>query len=661
MCGIAGFRSFSHAADPAVLKAMVLALSHRGPDEFSGFCSGGTALGHARLSIVDIDGGHQPSVSSDRTIAVVFNGEIFNYLELREGLKKLGYSFRTQSEVETLRRLYCHYGEACFAMLEGQFAIALWDAQNDKLFLVRDRFGIRPLFWHHGEGTIAFASEVKALALRPEVTLRLNRRALVQTFRFWTVCGDTTAFENIQQVPSAHYMRVHGNEMSLHRYWEWPLPDTNEPLGLGSDDAYFSRFREELDMAVQRQRMADVPVASYLSGGIDSSVIAGLLSRQIESGGQLRTYSVAFEDPEYDESNAQRIMAEHLGVAHTTVRIGTTDIGQYFPQVVWQAETPLFRTAPVPLFLLSKQVRSDGVKVVMTGEGADEVLLGYDLFREASILRFWSRKPESKWRGQLFRRLYQYLPQFRNPRFINLVIQGYQPFLHPADERFYAMNQRWNNGKALEVYFSTEMQSFARQYDPVDDLLPWLPSDYVDADDLSRAQAVECLTLLSGYLLSSQGDRMSMSHAVEGRYPYLDDRFVRFANTLPRRLKLRGLRDKFVLRNAFRNMIPSEIYSRPKTAYQAPDLKGFFEGTKLKDYVEELFSPRRIIETGLFDPERVEALVRKGSNFNLARVGVRDNMAFTLMLSTMLLDEIFVKRRWSMSSDIESTPNFQWV
>jgi len=397
--------------------------------------------------------------------------------------------------------------------------------------------------------------------------------------------------------------------------------------------------------------MADVPVGSYLSGGIDSSIIAFCLQRQMERD-KLKTYSVTFEDPEYDESQAQELVVNRFHFRHSSVNIRSSDIGECFPQVVWQAETSLFRTAPAPLFLLSRRVHQDRIKVVMTGEGADEVLLGYNLFRETKIRRFWSRQPDSKWRGHLFKRLYSYLPQYRNPRYFNLLLDFYRPTLLDNGNPHYAMAVRWANGKALELYLSEEMRDFAQGYDPVADLECCLPPNYHNAGDIERAQCVEVLTLLSNYLLSSQGDRMSMAHAVEGRYPYLDHQFIEFIARLPRRLKLSGLRDKFILRNAFGSLIPDEVRKRPKVAYQAPDLKSFVTNGHAPDYVEDLLSPERIRKTGLFDPGRVTQLMTKARSYNLDRVGTRDNMAFVLVLSTMLLDEIFVRRNYVFSSDV---------
>lgn len=660
MCGIAGIIHTDRRADATQLQRMLQAVHHRGPEQLSGHVEGGVALGNARLKIVDLEGGTQPAVSHDPDVVVVFNGEIFNYLDVRDWLIAKGHPFRTRSEVETLLRLYLEIGTDLFRRIDGQFAIAIWDGQRKRLILGRDRVGIRPLFWTQDKGQIAFASEVKALREVPAVQLELDRQALLQTLRFWTVAGDTAAFRGVHQVPPGHYLVFEpiDQDPRLAKYWDWPFPGDLEPLKLADDEAYFQHFDQELRESVDRQRMADVPVASYLSGGIDSTVVAMCLGDLVP--GRLRTYSVTFEDPEYDESSAQRKVIEHFGFDHESVHIQQGDVSDHFGQVVFHAETPLFRTAPAPLFLLSRRVNRDGVKVVTTGEGADEILLGYDLFREVAVRRFWARQPDSRWRGSLFRRLYAYLPQYRNPRYLNLLLDFYRSTLEDEDNPHYAMEVRWANGKALEVFLSPEMREVASSYDPVQHLDEWLPTGYQSADDIARAQWVEMQTLLANYLLSSQGDRMSMAHAVEGRYPYLDHHFIEFAARLPRRVKLRGLKDKFVLRHAFGDRIPREVRERPKVAYQAPDLKSFYVDGEAPEYVEELLSPDRIADVGLFDPQRVDQLVSKGRTSKLARIGMRDNMAFVLVLSTMLLDDLFVRGNASQYAN-KTTSEFELV
>jgi asparagine synthase (glutamine-hydrolysing) len=644
MCGIAGIIG-PQAADEgqARLRAMLGQITYRGPDECTGSTGDGFAIGAARLSIVDLVTGTQPAISDDGRIFVVFNGEIFNYLELRSALSQRGCTFRSNSEVEVLLRLYQEHGVDMVRMLNGQFAVAIWDGARDVLHLLRDPFGIRPLFWWSDGRSAIFASEIKALLANDQVQVAIDARALVETVRYWTVVGDRTMFANIKQVPAGHTLSWKNGAARLERYWDWPFSHTVEPLRLGSDQDYFDAFRDSFAAAVRRQTMADVEVGAYVSGGIDSSAVVHHLAAASGERG-LSTFSVGFDDAAFDESAAQLEVVRHYRTRHHEVRVGARDIADNFPTAVQHAETALFRSAPVPMYLLSRETHAAGLKVVMSGEGADEILLGYDLFREVKVRRFWARNPQSKWRGHLLRRLYDYLPQYKNPRHFNLLLDFYRPTLTQVEDPYYAMAVRWANSKALEACFSREVQALAAAYGPAE-LAAWLPDGYADADDVERAQSIEVITLLSNYLLSSQGDRMSLANSVEGRYPFLDLEFVRFAARLPRRLKLRGLKDKFILRESYRGRIPESARTRKKFAYQAPDKQAFFHDGAPATWVADLLTPERIAEDGIFDPQFVTQYCLTPPPRDSGRQGFRNNLLFMVVLSTTLLIEQFVRQR----------------
>lgn len=644
MCGIAGFKD-KVGADEAgrLLGGMLSVMRYRGPDDAAGYWEDGAAIGMVRLSIVDIGGGSQPAFSDDGAVSLVFNGEIFNYLELRAELMAKGEVFSSHSEVELLLHLYLREGAGMMRRLNGQFAIAVLDKRSDSLILFRDPFGIRPLFWRTAGSSVWFGSEIKALLAYPGCGRALDPAALVQTLRFWTVAGETTAFTGIRQVPPGHVVTFKGDDVRVERAWSWPFHAEVEPLKLGSDEEYCEAFRSELDAAVGRQRMADVEVGSYLSGGIDSTVLAMLAGKHADGG--LKTFSVGFDDPQYDETSAQTEAAKAFGFRHHAVTISDHDIGEIFPTVVRHAEAPLFRTAPAPLYLLSRRVKEAGLKVVFTGEGADEILLGYDLFREVAIRRFWGRMPNSPCRPKLFQRLYHYLPQYREPRFRNMMTDMYRGTLSRPEDRHYAMSIRWGQGQATEMCLAPQLRSAMADVSPLAELERWLPAGYDAGDDIERAQVIEVSTLMGNYLLSSQGDRMSLANSVEGRYPYLDLDFVRFAARLPRNVKLRGLRDKFILRRSYRGRIPDAIVNRPKVAYQAPEMKAFFTPAGPLPYVQELLSEERLKDAGLFDPGFIAHLLAKAQARPFDRMGFRDNMAFVVALSTMILHDTFVRGR----------------
>jgi asparagine synthase (glutamine-hydrolysing) len=645
MCGIAGIIAPMPAEEAQQrLEAMLGQISYRGPDECTGAVGDGFAVGTARLAIVDLVTGTQPAISSDQNIFVIFNGEIFNYRELRASLSARGHTFRSNSEVEVLLRLYQEYGPAMARMLNGQFAVAIWDVGARELHLFRDPFGIRPLFWWSDGQSIIFASEVKALLANREISVTLDVRALMQTVRFWTVVGERTMFSEVKQVPPGHTLSWQRGETSLERYWDWPFSCSVDPLRLKSDAEYFEAFHDALAQSVKRQTMADVEVGAYVSGGIDSSVIVHHLEK-LNGKRALSTFSVAFDDPDYDESHAQQAVVQHYRTQHRVARIASADIAEDFPTAVIHAETALFRSAPVPMYRLSKEVRAAGLKVVMSGEGADEILLGYDLFREAKIRRFWARDPDSRCRGHLMRRLYDYLPQYKNPRYFNLLLDFYRPTLTQTDDPHYAMAVRWNSGKALEACLSRDVQDAARSYDSTAELDAWLPANYGEADDVERAQAIERMTLLSNYLLSSQGDRMALANSVETRYPYLDLDFVRFAARLPREMKLRGMQDKFVLRETYAGEIPAAVRNRKKFAYQAPEKKAFFPGGALVDWAADLLSHERIAHDCIFDPDYVDRYCLTPPARDAGRQSFRNNMLFMIVLSTTLLIDRFIRSR----------------
>lgn len=646
MCGIAGIVGPLCAEDARDrLQAMLAQIAYRGPDECTGSLGEGFAIGAVRLAIVDLVTGTQPAISDDGKVFVVFNGEIFNYLELRASLSAKGHRFTSNSEVEVLLHLYLEYGTGMARMLNGQFAVAIWDGNALSLHLLRDPFGIRPLFWWSDGRSVVFGSEAKALLANREVSVTLDPRALIETVRFWTVVGDRTMFNEIKQVPPGHALTWQRGETRLVRYWDWPFANSVEPLRLRTDADYFEAFDDAFSQAVKRQTMADVEVGAYVSGGIDSSVIVhhldGLAGEQ-----SLSTFSVSFDDPDYDESAAQEAVVNHYGTRHRVAEIGAADIAREFPTAVMHAEAALFRSAPVPMYRLSRKVRAAGIKVVMSGEGADEVLLGYDLFREAKIRRFWARQPDSRSRGQLLRRIYDYLPQYRYPRYFNLVLDFYRPTLMPDGDPHYAMAVRWNNGKALETCFSQDVQALSRTYEPIIDLDKWLPGGYRECDDdVERAQAIEVMTLLSNYLLSSQGDRMALANSVETRYPYLDLDFVRFASQLPQGMKLRGLKDKFILRETYGGILPEAVRTRKKFAYQAPEKKAFFPQGRLVDWAADLLSRDRIAADGIFDPAYVEQYCLTPPARDDGRQSFRGNMLFMVVLSTTLLADLFVRAR----------------
>ena len=567
MCGIVGMLNLEHGppVGEEIMRRMLAMIRHRGPDQFGIYLDAQIGLGSARLSIVDLHSGQQPIANEDETLWIVFNGEIFNHIELRPALEARGHRFATQCDTEVVLHMYEEYGPDCLHHFNGQFAFAIWDARDQSLFLARDRLGVRPIFYTQTGGTLVFGSEIKALLAGGQVQAAIDPLALDQVFTCWSVQAPRTVFRDIAELPAGHYLHVREGHVALRRYWQLDFQGDAAAASPLAEQEYLEQFRELLIDATRIRLRADVPVGSYLSGGLDSSTIASIVRRYATN--RLDTFSIAFSDPDFDERAYQEKMARALGTNHHVVEASYTDIGRVFPEVVWHAETPLLRSAPAPMFLLSKLVQQQNFKVVLTGEGADEFLAGYDLFKEAKVRRFWAQQPRSLRRPLLFKRLYPWMPGLSegNPGYLAAF---FGIGLQDVDDPAYSHAVRWRTTGRTRRFFSAELQqAIAAAGDGA-------PMSYPDAfaawDWLQRAQYVEVTSFLSPYLLSSQGDRMAMAHAVEGRFPFLDYRIVEFCSRLPARLKLRGLTEKYLLKQLGREWLPEDVWQRPKRPYRAP-------------------------------------------------------------------------------------------
>jgi asparagine synthase (glutamine-hydrolysing) len=639
VCGIAGFTgpdARPEAARP-LLERMIRTLAHRGPDGFGFHVADGVGLAHARLSIIDLSTGDQPIRNPRGTVWTVFNGEIFNYIELRRELEAEGRVFYTHSDTEVIVHLYDRDGDAFVERLNGQFAIALWDDERRRLVLARDRAGIRPLYLARDGGRLWFASEVKALLAALPHRAELDPLGIAQTFATWSPIEPHTAYRGIDSLPPGHLLTLeHDGRETLRQYWDWTFPDATEtapsryPLSV---EAATAELRALLIDAVRLQLRADVPVGAYLSGGLDSSGIVAMIRGFTDT--PVRTFSVAFEDGEFDESEHQMAMVRHLGTDHTTLRCTRRDIGDAFPRLIRHTETPVLRTAPVPLMLLAGSVREHGYKVVLTGEGADEVFGGYDLFKEAKVRRFWARQPGSTFRPRLLERLYGYLPNspVRNPAFAQTFFgQGMEHLSRPI----FAHVPRWTTSQRALGLLAPEVRAAIGAFDPLSAFEATLPPEIARWSPLARDQYVEAKSLLAGYLLSSQGDRVAMANSIEGRFPYLDHRVIEFANRLPPSFKIRGMTEKYLLRRALADLLPTDIVQRTKQPYRAPDSASFFFDGQPLDYVADLLSERSLREAGWFDPAAVGRLFEKCRAGRAG--GFADNQAFVGVLSTMLID-----------------------
>lgn len=636
MCGICGVASLGSPPDVDVVTGMMGALAHRGPDGSGYLRDRGVVLGHTRLALIDYAGGAQPIGNEDGTVWVTFNGEIFNYVELRDELLARGHHFSTRTDTEVIVHAWEEWGQDCFSRFNGQWAMGIWDRRNRQLVLSRDRLGVRPLFYHLRADRLVFASEVKALFMDPSVPRALDPAGLGEVFSLWSTVAPRTPFEGVAQLEPGHVAVFDADGFRSEPYWAIDFPRAGHEPGQDLRENS-ERLRELLVRATRlRFERSDFPVGAYLSGGLDSAVTAAAIRHFTDAN--LDTFSLRFADDEFDEGAHQRTMVEQLGTNHHDVEVSHRDIAEVFPDVVRHAEAPLLRTAPAPLFLLSRLVRRSGYKVVVTGEGADEVLGGYDLFREAKVREFWARAPDSEVRNRATELLYPWLS--RNPGKAPAFARSFFGAAFDPDDPGASHRTRWNSTAALRTLLSPAIRD-AMQSRRATDPASRLPDGSREWDSLSRAQWLEMATLLPGYILASQGDRMLMANSVEGRFPFLDRAVVEFANALPARHKLFGLEEKFLLRHAFADLVPEGIRNRAKQPYRAPDAVSFFADGQEPDWLADVLSPSALLASGLFDARQVEGLVTKARSRSRT-FGNTDNMRVVGVISTQLLHQQFV-------------------
>jgi len=645
MCGIAGVLNLKNPGSISLdlIKRMIAALYHRGPDESGIYLDDRIGLGHARLSIIDLSGGSQPIHNEDETLWIVYNGEVFNYPELRDDLLKKGHLFYTSTDTEVILHLYEEEGTSCLDHLNGQFALAIWDVREKELFLARDRIGIRPLYYTVQDNLILFASEIKSIFTAEQVPREIDPTAMDQIFTFWTTLPGRTIFKGINELPPGHFLKISHNQSIVTKYWDIPFYPSEEQLNWTSDEISIT-IQELLKDAVRIRLRADVPVGCYLSGGLDSSGITALVVKNFNN--EVSTFGIRFEEGAFDEGEHQELMVSLLNANHRAITATNEKIGSSFPRVIWHCEKPILRTAPVPLFLLSQLVHQNGLKVVITGEGADEVFAGYNIFRETKVRRFWAKRPESRLRPLLIGKLYPYI--FDNPRSKRMLKTFFAQGLTMADNPFFSHLIRWNNTSKIKTFFSSDLRAAIDPDCSYEELKQILPELYGKWDYLCKAQYLEMVTFLSNYLLSSQGDRVAMAHSLEIRLPYLDYRIIDFMGRVPSKLKIMGLNEKHILKKSFCGTLPKDIIKRPKHPYRAP-IKQSLLNEKTSEYVKDMFSDASLKDAGLFDIPRVRMLVKKLQSVDSP--GEVDNMALVGILSTQLVVEQFIKNFREMAAN----------
>jgi asparagine synthase (glutamine-hydrolysing) len=637
MCGICGFVNRYEEPDTDLILAMMGRLAHRGPDGSGYYRDGRIALGHTRLAIIDAAGGVQPLSNETGRIWISFNGEIFNYVELADRLRKLGHAFRTASDTEVIVHAWEQWGPECFSKFNGQWAIALWDSTRDELVLARDPAGILPLFYAFAGDRFLFASEMKAIMADESLHRSFDPEGLAQTFSFWCTIAPRTPYQGISELEPGCWATVREGHFRQQTYWSPSFPDS-ESACCQDIVENGQRLRESLVEATRlRFLRSDVPVGAYLSGGIDSSVTAAIITQYTNV--PLRTFSIRFTEQEFDEGPYQLEMANRLGTEHLSIEVSASDITGVFPETIWHGEKPILRAGPAPLFLLSKLVRESGYKVVVTGEGSDEILAGYDIFREASIRSFMARDSGSAKRFRAPELLYPWMP--RSPASVPSFANAF--FSKHLDTRDPALSHRprWDSTAVIQRMLQPEFSNRLAGYRPDSELIANMPKDNGSWTPVSRAQWLEFKTLLPGYILSSQGDRMLMANSVEGRFPFLDRAVMDLANSIPTSHKLLALDEKHLLKKIFADLVPGSILHRPKQPYRAPDASSFFSGT-VPDWLPDLVSEQAVKDAGVFSGTAVTAFFKKCATVEGRGMSNTDNMRALAILSTQLAHRLFI-------------------
>lgn len=612
MCGITGVMKFRAGArvEPATLRQMCAAMVHRGPDDEGVYADGAIGIGMRRLSIVDLATGHQPLSNEDGTVWIVFNGEIYNHASLRPGLEAKGHRYRTHSDTETIVHLYEEYGTECVNHLRGMFAFAIWDARRQKLFIARDRLGIKPLYYRLTPDEIVWGSEIKVVRAYPGARDDFDRTVLPEYLAFGYLSGETTFYRGIRKLRPGHWMEVDaGGAVNIQEYWDLPVTSSAPE----SIDTYIRNYREKLEYAVESHLMSDVPLGVFLSGGVDSSAVAALMTKIRRA--PVETFSVGYSEDEYSELPYARIVAKHLGSIHHEVLVSQQEFFDALPFLIWHEDEPLVWPSSVALYFVAKLAR-ERVTVVLTGEGSDETLAGYTRYaftlKNAAGDRIYRSIAPSGLRRVTRRSI-------ANSRLIGATIR------RKLSHTFLA-----RDGSSWEsFYFDNFFSAFdeKEQADLLSDevlrecspgaaygnvLQYWQDSS---GEMLQRLLYTDIKTYLVELLMKQ--DNMSMAASIESRVPFLDHPLVEFATNIPQKLQVGGLAGKHILKKGMEDLLPHSILYRPKLGFPTPWSR-WLAGPQFNGIRDLLLEPRSM-ERGYFKRAAVERL------FEEHRAGYRDN------------------------------------
>ena len=618
MCGINGIAFSSRSrrnVERSVLEEMRDVITHRGPDDEGLFIHGPIGLGHRRLSIVDVAAGHQPMTNEDDSLRITYNGEIYNHADFREELEAKGHVYKTHCDTETILHLYEEHGEGCVEFLRGMFAFAIWDANRQRLFVARDRLGVKPLYYAHtDDGSLFFASEIKAILRVWGRRTELNYSALPDYLANHAPSGVETMFLGIKRLLPGHTLTWQDGRIEIRKYWDihFTGSDNGERR---SDDSYVEEWLELFRESVRLRLMADVPLGMFLSGGIDSSAIAALMSQMVPD--PIRTFSVAFKEREANELEYARMVARSFKTDHHEIIVSPAQFFEALPKLIWHEDEPLAHIASVPLYFVSELARQH-VKVVLTGEGSDEMLAGYARYRKTVYNLGLGSRYEQFVPGAFRRQVKTGLESLSPSSKLRQKLSRTFLAIRPDIESLYFDNFAVFTSDRQRSLLSGATQERIGSIDPYQHLRGYLQG--TDAESLlNQLLYVDTKTYLQELLMKQ--DQMSMAASIESRVPFLDHKLVEFTARLPERLKLHGWTTKYVLRRSMKGLLPDAILNRPKMGFPVPVGRWFRE--QYRSLIDEYLLSPRTLDRGIFNREAVEEIVtahQKGIRNNADRL-----------------------------------------
>ena len=662
MCGISLiFNTDLKPVSSRLINQMNRSIAHRGPDDSGIFIDEGIGLGHVRLSIVDVNGGIQPMHSIDMRYSIVFNGEIYNYQQLRDTLVKQGVQFQTHSDTEVVLALFRQKGKDCLSMLRGMFSFFIYDSTAKSLFIARDRLGIKPLFYHWNGATLIAGSEIKALFASSLVEPVINKESIKSHFRYQFSISPNTMFDNVFELPPGNFAELNANgSLNIKEYWDLEFPEDNEYET--DDNKYWeNHFEEALHDAAQSHLIGEVPIGTYLSGGLDSSAMAFLLKEHYPK--TVESFSIHFDNPQSDESYAYKPVASHLGINNSELTMEDDRPGGYFEllkQCLYSLEQPQRMAVDIPHFLLSDHVQQQNYKVVYTGDGADEILAGYDCYRQDSIRKNGNLQASEKAREAFY--FSEYSQYFSKP-FLEMLLQHHHPDSQKRVNDQFGCYPSWYDfwhvlDELTDDLFVDDSTKNKNKDDEsqLNSLISHLKPKIRNRHPLNQSLYLETKMRLPGWILW-KSDRLSMAHGVEARVPFMDHSLVELAARLPPRLKLNNMDEKFILKHIMAPHLPEVPGQYKKRAFYTPIREWLFSDQHI-DELDRYLSAQKLEESGLFNPGTVNSLINDlvysplPSDLDSYYRNTQKEWVLMLVLSTQMLFQLFVAKEAPCFHDI---------